>query len=110
MIALLTALLLAQTAAPPPSVAEPTPEEVTVVAQRLKRFRAIMRKDKKTGVTQCVIKRQSGDPALDKGICDAMLACAPKIAKESDIRPCMAPAISALLPKAKWVGRRKRGL
>lgn len=104
---LLIALLLTQVT---PPVAEPTPEEVTVAAQRLQRFRAVTRKDRKTGETRCVIKRQSGDPALDQGICDAMLACAPKVTQEADIQPCMAPAIAALLPGHKWIGRRARGL
>lgn len=106
------ALLLAQSTAPAPApaVVEPTPEEITIAAQRLKRFRAIMRKDKATGQMRCVVKRASGDPALDKGVCEAMLACAPKIQREADIQPCMAPAIAALLPGHKWVGRRTRGL
>ncbi len=104
------ALLIVQATAPAPAVTEPTPEEITVAAERLKRFRAIMRKDRKSGEMRCVIKRQSGDPTLDKGICDAMLACAPKIENEADIQPCMAPAIAALLPGHKWVGRRSRGL
>lgn len=104
------ALLLAQSTAPAPSVVEPAPEEITIAAQRLKRFRAIMRKDKATGQMRCVVKRESGDPALDKGVCEAMLACAPTIQREADIQPCMAPAIAALLPGHKWVGRRTRRL
>lgn len=106
MSALFAALLIAQTSAPAPPVAEPTPEEVTVLAQRLKRFRAVMRKDKITGATRCVVKRESGDPALDKGVCDAMIACAPQISKESDIRPCMEPAMTRLVPKLTWVGKK----
>ncbi|MBN2971606.1 hypothetical protein JW805_06205 [Roseomonas aeriglobus] len=104
------ALLLAQSTAPTSTVVEPAPEEITIAAQRLKRFRAIMRKDKATGQMRCIVKRASGDPALDKGVCEAMLACAPKIQREADIQPCMAPAIAALLPGHKWVGRRTRGL
>ncbi|WP_294291556.1 hypothetical protein [uncultured Sphingomonas sp.] len=107
---ILVALLIVQTTAPAPAVTDPAPEEITVAAERLKRFRAIMRKDRKSGEMRCLIKRQSGDAALDKGICDAMLACAPKIEKDADIQPCMAPAISALLPRHKWIGRRSRGL
>ncbi len=107
---LVLAMLIAQASPPPAPVAEPVPDEVTVTAQRLKRFRAILRKDKATGQMRCHVRRASGDPALDQGVCDAMLACAPKITRESDIRPCMEPAMQQLIPKHTWTGRRTRRL
>lgn len=107
MTIFLASLLLAQsTTAPPPS--GPDADEVTVLAQRLKRFRAVTRKDRKTGATICVVERESGDPALDKGVCDALLACARKITRESEIQPCMEPAMKALVPKLTWIGKRAR--
>lgn len=105
---ILATLLLAVQIAAPPAADPPSEDEVVVAAQRLKRFRAITKKDRKTGDTICVIRRESGDPALDRGICDAMLACAPKIKRASDIQPCMAPAMQALLPTHKWTGGRAR--
>ncbi len=103
---LLAAMLLSvQTAAEPPLSGA---DDIVVATERLKRFRAVMRKDRRTGEMRCIVKRRSGDPSLDAGICDAMLACSARITTERDIQPCMAPAMQALLPKSQWTGRKAR--
>ncbi|MES2338729.1 MAG: hypothetical protein V4537_11575 [Pseudomonadota bacterium] len=87
---------------------EPPPDDIVVATKRLSRLRVVMRKDRATGEMRCVFKRRSGDAALDQGVCDAMVVCTPKVKREADIRPCMEPAIRALLPKAEWTARRAR--
>lgn len=98
-------LFAAQAAAPPTN-----PDDIVVTArrmERLKRLRMITRHDGRTGVTHCVFKRRSGDPALDTAVCDAVLACVPKAKTVDEMRGCIAPTMDRLV--AKGVPWRAKG-
>lgn len=84
-------LLVAQAASPPAAQ-----EEIVVTAQRmdrLKRLRMTTKLDRKTGITRCIFKRSSGDPALDDAVCKAVLACVPKVKAVQEMRVCIAPTM-----------------
>ena len=71
---ILFALALAlQTAAPPP--AETVAEEVVVIGEKIKAWRATMRLSK-TGA-ECKVKVSTGDAAIDRIGCTAMERCWP---------------------------------
>ncbi|WP_260596730.1 hypothetical protein [Sphingomonas endolithica] len=94
---LLTMLLAAQ-AAPPPAALN----DIVVVGQRmerLKRLRMTTKRDRATGVTRCIFKRRSGDPTLDAAVCDAVIACVPKVKTVDEMRSCVAPTMDALVAK-----------
>lgn len=90
-------LLAAQT----PSL--PVPSEDIIVTgrrlERLKRLRMTTTLDPATGITHCVFKRRSGDAALDVEICNAVLACVPKVNTVEDMRACVAPTMDRLVAK-----------
>jgi len=100
-VILLAAMLIAVQAVPPRDG-----EDIVVVArriERLKRMRMTTRIDPATGITHCVFKRRSGDPALDAIVCDAVRTCAARVATMAEVRTCMAPTIDPLLAKgARW--------
>lgn len=89
--------------AEPPRSAEPspsTPEEIVVTGQRmerLKRLRMTTKLDRRTGATHCVFKRRSGDRALDDAVCNAVLACVPKVKTLEEMRVCIAPTMGGLV-------------
>lgn len=99
---ILLAALLAAQAVPTPSA----PDDVVVIGQRLERIRRLRmttKLDRKTGVTRCIFKRRSGDPALDTAMCDAVLACVPKVKAMDEMRGCLAPTMANLVAKeATW--------
>ncbi|QAY75990.1 hypothetical protein [Sphingosinicella sp. BN140058] len=80
-------------AVPPPSPRDP---EIMVTGQRLKRIRVETRRDPKTGMVRCRVKRTSGDPALDGRVCDAVLTCARVARKPSDMEACVTPRLAAI--------------
>lgn len=67
--------------------------------ERLKRLRITTKLDRKTGVTRCIFKRRSGDLALDVAVCNAVLACVPKVKTVEEMRSCVAPTMDALVTK-----------
>ena len=74
-------------ATPPPPVADPmTADEIVVTAQRLKKFRAVIRTERKTESPLCDIKRSSGDAAFDTRICTTMIACDGELKQSASIR------------------------
>ena len=79
---------VAPAVSPPPSIAveQMGGDEIVVTAQRLKRFRASIQSDRKTGSTQCNIKRSSGDAAFDARVCAVMIACHGEIGQSASIR------------------------
>jgi hypothetical protein len=87
----------------PPVVAE---DEIVVTArriERLKRLSVSIRHDKKADAYRCIIKRRSGDPSLDGVVCDAALACTPKVRSREEARACMAPTMDALVARGtQW--------
>lgn len=76
------------------------PEDVVVTARRaegLKRLRMTTRVDRRTGVTRCIFKRRSGDPAPDAAVCNAVLACVPTVRTIAEMRACIAPTMDRLV-------------
>ncbi|WP_052134865.1 hypothetical protein [Sphingomonas sp. 37zxx] len=91
---LLAMLCLMQTSPPPAA-----PDDIIVTgqrAERLKRLRMTTKLDRKTGTTHCVYKRRSGDPALDDAVCNAVLACVPKVRTIEEMQACIAPTMNDL--------------
>lgn len=95
MIAL--ALLLAEQAVTP--VAEPPAEDIVVMARRraARRLRIVTKTDRRTGDIRCVFKRRSGDAALDAGMCEGLLACAPMSRTSAQVTACMTPVWKRLI-------------
>ncbi len=75
MSALVLALAL-QTAAPPP--ADAVAEEIVVIGEKMKTWRAAIRFGKKG--TECTVKVSTGDAAIDRIGCAAMEQCWPDVA------------------------------
>lgn len=77
-------------------------EDIVVTAQRVKRMKRLQMTtelDRATGTTRCIFKRRSGDPALDAAVCNAVLACVPKVKTVEEMRGCVAPTMNALVAK-----------
>lgn len=55
---------------------EPTPEEVVVTGSRLRRAQYGMSVNRITGAIRCRISQSSGDPAIDRAVCDIGRHCA----------------------------------
>lgn len=78
-------------AAPPPLA----PDDIVVMAERMRRFRLVTRIDRKTGVRKCVFKRRSGDAEFDTLMCDALLACAKTSTTRPQMEACLTPRVDA---------------
>lgn len=106
---ILAAALLAAQTAPPPA----TPDDIVVTGrrlERLKRLRMTTKLDRKAGVTRCIFKRPSGDPALDAAVCDAVLVCVPKVKTVEQMRACIAPTMDSLVAKGTpWQAEAAKG-
>lgn len=97
MLPVLIAMMVA--GAEPPSAgdsARAPEEDIVVVGQRMKRIRVDTRRDRKTGVTRCTVRRSSGDTALDSSFCEAVLACAATETKKEGMIACMQPRLAAI--------------
>lgn len=91
---LILALLLLQ-APPQLQAAEPPPEEILVMGERLKRLRFSARVDKR-GVVRCKIKRSSGDAKVDAIACQAVEDCAPRNLRDAPaVQACMEERLRA---------------
>lgn len=105
---LLAMALMVQTVPPPTEVAE-----IVVTARRmeqLKRLRMTTKLDRATGVTRCIFKRRSGEPALDVTVCNAVLACVPQVETMDEMRGCIAPTMDALVAKnVPWSAKAPEG-
>lgn len=106
---ILVVLLLVAQMAPPPT----TTDDIVVTGrrlERLKRLRMTTKLDRKTGVTRCIFKRRSGDPALDAAVCNAVLACVPQVKTVEEIRGCIAPTMDSLVTKGvPWRAEAAKG-
>lgn len=106
---ILLAVLLAAQAAPPPAA----PNDIVVTARRLERLKRLRMRtelDRATGTTRCIFKRSSGDPALDAAVCNAVLACVPKVKTVAEMHGCVAPTMDALVPKdLRWQAEAANG-
>lgn len=106
---ILVAILLAVQTMPPPS----DNDDIVVTGrpmERLKRLRMTTKLDRKTGVTRCIFKRRSGDPALDAAVCNAILTCGPKVATVEEMNVCIAPTMDALVAQGvPWSAKAAEG-
>ena len=78
MIALAVFLAAQGTAAAP--VAEPTAEDIVVLAQKLKATRIVWKASDKSGawkLSTCKVKKSTGDKAIDAIACRAVELCLP---------------------------------
>ena len=81
----------------PITTAPPAPDaDVVVVGRRIKHMRMITRYDRKTGTTACIVRRSSGDAALDDAVCEAVLACAKTSVREAEMLACLQPRMSVI--------------
>ena len=69
------ALLLMTAQVAPPAAVPSVEQEIVVIAQRLRNVRFKMKRDRRTRVGSCRISRSSGDPAIDRLVCDAAVTC-----------------------------------
>lgn len=89
-LAVIGALLMAvQSAAP----VEPSPEEVVIIGERMRRLKLSTKTDRKTGVTRCVIKRSSGDQGFDAAICQGTLSCGAWVRTVPQMNACLKPHV-----------------
>lgn len=91
--------------------ATPTPpdegDDILVIGERLKHLRAITKSDRKTGVRRCIVKKSSGDRALDSSVCDALLSCAKVARVKAEMEACLAPRMAGLVgPRSNGRGQR----
>lgn len=76
------------------AISAPAPEaqELVIVAERIRRFRFKIRQAR-DGALTCLIKRKSGDPALDAVLCDEARIC---VGENNGAQPDL-PAFEACL-------------
>lgn len=92
-------------AAPDAAMSAPAdPDEVIVNGTRVRRLEIRVKTDRKTGVASCVLKRESGDPALDTALCREALACNIAPIKTRTLEACMSPRVGAVV-RARYPGR-----
>lgn len=104
ILAILAALMLAQTASPAPS----PDDDIVVVGERLRKIRITAKRDRRTGVKRCVLKPSTGDPLLDAGICQAYLTCVPAVRTGPEMEACMRPPLEREV--TGWRERRKAAM
>lgn len=93
---ILLAVLAMLQATPSPEA----PDPIVVTGHRieqLKRLRMRTKIDRRSGATRCIFKRRSGDPALDAAVCNAVLACVPKVKTAEEMQLCVAPTMDRLV-------------
>jgi hypothetical protein len=71
-------------------------QEIVVTAERLKRIRVNIKRDRKTGIQRCVVRRTSGDPALDAAFCAAVLPCAKTASRSAEMEACLLPRLAEI--------------
>lgn len=75
--------------------AEPAPdEEIVVTAERARKMRYFVGVGRRGGPVVCKVRRSSGDPILDKRICEAVRSCVPPDVTEEqrdEVRACVLP-------------------
>ena len=101
----LLAMIAVLTVAPPTETAPPQ-DEIVVVGARMKRLRVVTRQDRRTGTTRCIVRRSSGDAALDAAVCTATLTCAQTETREKGMIDCLNPRMSAI---AQQFAKRRTG-
>ena len=78
---LLTLFALAQAASEPAPVED---RELVVVAERMRKIKYTIGRDKKSGAMVCRIRKSSGDARLDGRICELARGCIPANARRQD--------------------------
>ncbi len=96
MLLYLSAAAMLATVQAGPAVESPDLQDIVVTGQRLKRIRVNTKRDRKTGLNRCVVKRTSGDTALDRAFCDAVLTCAATARTRRDMEACVAPRLAEM--------------
>jgi len=86
-------LLLA--ASDPPASDVPANNDIVVIGERMKKIRVATEIDK-TGAQKCIVRRSSGDPALDQAFCGAVLTCARTETKIDGMNACMSRELDAV--------------
>jgi hypothetical protein len=81
MIALL-AITLAQTAAAPPL---PTEEDIVVTGRRMNQVQIAAGINRMTGKTRCRVTVSSGDPMIDREMCEIAKACGQVKPRKRDV-------------------------
>jgi hypothetical protein len=83
-----TLLLLAAHGASPPPL--PTEQEIVVTGRRMSQVQIAAGVNRMTGKTRCRITVSSGDPAIDREVCEIAKACGlVKPRKRSLIEACI---------------------
>lgn len=81
-------VVLAQPASPPPL---PTEQDIVVTGRRWNRVQYAAGVNRMTGKTRCRITVSSGDPAIDRQVCEIAKACGMvKPRKRAVIEACVA--------------------
>ncbi len=92
MLAAALALMLQQAAAP----SAPPEDEITVIGRRMRAMRFVVKHDRRRGGYRCMVRRSSGDPALDTAICDIGLRCVRDVTAVSQVQGCVRTGLDAL--------------
>lgn len=90
---------------PPSGAATPREEaEVVVTGDRIRHLKLDVRADRKTGARTCLIKRASGDTALDAAVCAGATDCAQPGGRRSDLEACVNTKLDVIM-RARYPGR-----
>jgi hypothetical protein len=93
MVPAVITLLAMQAIAMPEAAAS---DEIVVVGERMRRIRVVTRRDRKTERQRCIVRRSSGDDALDAAVCTATLACGETETTADGMAACMRTHMPAI--------------
>jgi hypothetical protein len=95
MLILLAVILLGSQSQIAPRL--PPQEDIIVVGERMRRVKLVTKVDRRSGLTQCIFKRRSGDDSFDNIMCDSAIACTETVTANSrpKMEVCMGEHISA---------------
>ena len=97
MFLVMIAAVFAQTSPLPQSSRVATSnDDIVVTAERMRRFRVVTRRNRKTGESRCIIRRSSGRSDLDAAMCTATLACAAIATDAVSMTSCLNQRMSAI--------------
>ncbi|MDJ0277186.1 hypothetical protein QLH51_10310 [Sphingomonas sp. 2R-10] len=85
--------LMLQQAAPPPAAPE---DEITVIGRRMRDMRFAVKYDRRRRAYRCIVRRTSGDPALDTAICDLGLRCTEGATSVARVEDCVKTGFETL--------------
>ncbi|MFD1036627.1 hypothetical protein ACFQ15_18495 [Sphingomonas hankookensis] len=85
-------LMLQQAVAPP----APPEDEITVIGRRIRDMRFAVKYDRRRRAYRCIVRRTSGDPALDTAMCDRGLRCTRGGTSVAQIEGCVKQGFETL--------------